>query len=199
MGMEPTGTPTDASIFGHITDAKSKEHIPYINISIKGTTIGTTSDVSGHFLLENLPEGNWTLEFKSVGYKTLTKEVSVIKKKTIEMDVALTPDLISLDEVVISSNRNETTKRLAPSLVNILNTKLFEDTHSVCLAQGLSFQSGVRVENNCHTCGSEQVRINGMEGSYTQILIDSRPIYSSLAGVYGLEQIPQNMMKFIGK
>lgn len=195
MGMEPTGTPTDASIFGHITDAKSKEHIPYINISIKGTTIGTTSDVSGHFLLENLPEGNWTLEFKSVGYKTVTKEVSIIKKKTIEMDVALTPDLISLDEVVISSNRNETTKRLAPSLVNILNTKLFEDTHSACLAQGLSFQSGVRVENNCHTCGSEQVRINGMEGAYTQILIDSRPIYSSLAGVYGLEQIPQNMIE----
>ena len=195
MGMEPTGTPTDASIFGHITDAKTKEHLAYINVSVKGTTIGTTSDASGHFLMENLPIGNWVLEFKSVGYRTLTMNVSVARKKTIEMDVALTQDLISLDEIVVSSNRNETTKRLAPSLVNILDTKLFEDTHSSCLAQGLSFQSGVRVENNCHTCGTEQVRINGLEGSYTQILIDSRPIYSSLSGVYGLEQIPQNMIE----
>jgi len=195
MGMGPTGTPTDASIFGHITDNKTKEHLAYINVSIKGTTIGTTSDASGHFLMENLPTGNWILEFKSVGYRTLSMNISVTKKKTTELDVALTPDLISLDEVVISSNRNETTKRLAPSLVNILDTKLFEDTHSNCLAQGLDFQSGVRVENTCHTCGSEQVRINGMDGSYSQVLIDSRPIYSSLAGLYGLEQIPQSMIE----
>ena len=195
MGMEPTGAPTDASIFGHITDTKTKEHLAYINVSIKGTTIGTTSDASGHFLMENLPIGNWILEFKSVGYRTLSMNVSVTKKKTTELDVELTPDLISLDEVVISSNRNETTKRLAPSLVNILDTKLFEDTHSNCLAQGLDFQSGVRVENTCHTCGSEQVRINGMDGSYSQVLMDSRPIYSSLAGLYGLEQIPQSMIE----
>ena len=110
MGMEPTGAPTDASIFGHITDAKTKEHLAYINVSVKGTTIGTTSDASGHFLMENLPIGNWVLEFKSVGYRTLTMNVSVTRKKTIEMDVALTQDLISLDEIVVSSNRNETTK-----------------------------------------------------------------------------------------
>lgn len=195
MGMEQTGKPTDASIFGHITDIKTKEHLAYISVSIKGTKIGTTSDASGHFLLENLPEGDWILEFKSVGYKTSILNVSVVKKKTIELDIELTPDLISLDEVVVSSNRNETAKRLAPSLINILNTKLFEDTHSSCLAQGLDFQSGVRVENTCHTCGSDQVRINGLEGSYSQILIDSRPIFSSLAGLYGLEQIPQNMIE----
>ncbi len=195
MGMEPTGKPTDASIFGHITDAKTKEHLAYINVSIKGTTIGTTSDASGHFLMENLPEGNWTLEFRSVGYRTLTKEIGVTKKKTTELDIELTPDLISLDEVVVSSNRNETTKRLAPSLVNILDMKLFDSTHSSCLAEGLDYQSGVRVESTCHTCGADQVRINGMEGSYSQILIDSRPIYSSLAGLYGLEQIPKSMIE----
>ena len=195
MGMEAKGTPTDASIFGHITDAKTKEHLPYINVIIKGTTISTTSDASGHFLMENLPIGLWIIEFKSLGYHTFTKEVTITKKNTLEMDIEMNQDLISLDEVVVSSNRNETTKRLAPSLVNILDTKLFENTHSSCLAQGLSFQSGARVENNCHTCGSEQIRINGLEGSYTQILIDSRPIYSSLAGVYGLEQIPQNMIE----
>lgn len=194
-GMEPTGVRTDANIFGHVTDAQTKEHLPYINVSIQGTTIGTTTDVSGHFVLNNLPIGNWILVLKSVGYRTSTQKVSVVKNKTIELDIPLSQDLISLDEVVVSSNRNETTKQLAPSLVNILDSKLFENTHSSCLAQGLSFQSGVRVENNCHTCGTEQVRINGLDGSYTQVLIDSRPIYSSLAGVYGLEQIPENMIE----
>ncbi|MDD4822840.1 MAG: TonB-dependent receptor [Bacteroidales bacterium] len=195
IGAELPGKPTDAIICGHITDAETKIDLAYVNVVIKGTTIGTTSDASGHFFLKNVPEGHWIIEFKSMGYRTQTENASVTNNSRVEMNVALPPDLIQLDEIVVSSNREETNKRLAPSLVNILDTKLFEETNSTCLAQGLSFQSGLRVEDNCHTCGSEQVRINGLDGSYSQILIDSRPIVSSLAGVYGLEQIPQNMIE----
>ncbi len=80
-------------------------------------------------------------------------------------------------------------------MVNVLDSKTFETTHSTSLAEGLNFQPGVRVENNCQNCGFQQVRINGLEGPYTQILLDSRPIFSALTGVYGLEQIPANMIE----
>ena len=103
--------------------------------------------------------------------------------------------MISLEGVVVSANRNETKRRLAPTLVKVLSPTVFEKTNSTTLAQGLVFQPGVRVENDCQNCGYSQVRINGMEGKYTQILIDSRPIFSALAGVYGLEQIPANMIE----
>ncbi|MDX9892376.1 MAG: TonB-dependent receptor, partial [Bacteroidales bacterium] len=53
----------------------------------------------------------------------------------------------------------------------------------------------MRLENNCQNCGFTQVRMNGMEGPYSQILINSRPIFSGLAGVYGLELIPTNMIE----
>jgi outer membrane receptor for ferrienterochelin and colicins len=53
----------------------------------------------------------------------------------------------------------------------------------------------LRVENNCSSCGFPQLRINGLEGPYTQILIDSRPINSALASIYGLEHIPANMVE----
>ena len=76
-----------------------------------------------------------------------------------------------------------------------MDFKLFENTNSATLSQGLNFQPGVRVETNCQNCGFQQVRINGLDGPYTQILIDSRPIFSALAGVYGLEQIPANMIE----
>ncbi|MFW5878784.1 MAG: TonB-dependent receptor plug domain-containing protein, partial [Myxococcota bacterium] len=52
-------------------------------------------------------------------------------------------------------------------------------------------------ENNCQNCGFNQVRLNGLEGPFTQILIDGRPIVSTLAGVYGLEQIPEEMIERI--
>ena len=63
------------------------------------------------------------------------------------------------------------------------------------LAQGLNFQPGLRTEINCQNCGLPQVRINGLDGTYSQILIDSRPIYSALQSVYGIEQIPTNMIE----
>lgn len=185
---------TDANVIGHVTDKDTKEHLSYVTILVKGTTIGTTTDDTGHYFLKNLPEGAFTLEVRSVGYRTETRTVNLVKGKTLELNFEIEEDRVALDGVVVSANRNETTRRMAPTLVNVLPMKTFENTNSTCLAQGLNFQPGVRVENNCQNCGYQQVRINGLDGPYTQILIDSRPIFSALAGVYGLEQIPANMI-----
>ncbi len=186
---------SDINIVGHVLDKYTQEHLPFINVLIKGTTIGTTTDASGHYFLKNVPEGNFTLEVKSIGYKTIEKQVTVIKGQTLELNFEIEEDRIALDGVVVSANRGETTRRLAPSLVNVLDAKVFTNTNSPTLAQGLNFQPGVRVETNCQNCGFQQVRINGLDGPYTQILIDSRPIFSALSGVYGLEQIPANMIE----
>lgn len=186
---------TDANMIGHVLDRETGEHLSFINIIVKGTTIGTSTDMTGHYFLKDLPIGKQTIEFKVLGYKTITKEIIVESGKTLEVNVELEEDRVSLDAVVVSANRGETTRRLAPSLVNVLDGAVFNTTNSVTLAQGLNFQPGVRVETNCQNCGFQQVRINGLDGPYTQILIDSRPIFSALSGVYGLEQIPANMIE----
>lgn len=186
---------TDANIYGHVLDKATGEHLPYINIILKGTTHGMTTDGTGHYLLKNLPEGNFVLEVSSMGYKTIEKDVTLKKGKTLELNFTLEEDYVSLDGVVVSANRSETKRRLAPTLVKVIDSKMFETVSATSLSQGLVFQPGVRVENNCQNCGFTQVRINGMEGKYTQILVDSRPIFSCLAGVYGLEQIPANMIE----
>ena len=185
---------TDANIYGHVVDAKSGEHVPYAIIHVKGTTIATTTDMTGHFFLKNLPEGTFTIEAKYMGYTTMSKMVTTKKDTSKELNFNLSPSDLSLDEVVVSANRSETKRRMAPNLVNVINGKVFDITQSTCLAQGLNFQPGVRTEDNCQNCGFTQVRINGLDGHYSQILVDSRPIFSSLNGVYGLEQIPANMI-----
>ena len=153
------------------------------------------TDATGHNDLKNLTEGNFKIEFSSVGYKTVTRNVTLKKGKTLEEDFEIEEDAIALDGVVVSANRSETTRRMAPTLVNVVDLKLFETTNSSTLSQGLNFQPGVRVETNCQNCGFQQVRINGLDGPYTQILIDSRPVFSALSGVYGLEQIPASMIE----
>ena len=69
---------SDANIIGHVLDKKTSEHLPYIIIALKGTTIGTVTDATGHYFLKNLPEGNFVMEVSSVGYKTVTRNVTFL-------------------------------------------------------------------------------------------------------------------------
>lgn len=186
---------TDANIFGHVIDSATGEHMPFVNVMIKGTSIGISTDATGHYFLKNLPLGESVVIAKSVGYTTEEVKVNLHKNQSLELNFKLKEDNFLLDEVVVSANKNETTRRLAPSLVNVIEAKKFEFSGSACLADGISLQPGVRLEDNCQNCGFTQVRINGLDGHYSQILIDSRPIFSSLTGVYGLEQIPANMIE----
>ena len=186
---------TDANIIGHVIDADEKQHLPHVVIRVLGTTISTMTDGTGHYFFKNLPKDTVTLEVRYTGFRTITRKVVIRRNETREINFVMQPDDISLDEVVVSANRSETKRREAPNLVNVLDGKEFETTQSTCLAQGLNFQPGVRTEDDCQNCGFTQVRINGLDGHYSQILINSRPIFSALTGVYGLEQIPANMIE----
>jgi outer membrane receptor for ferrienterochelin and colicins len=194
-----TGLPaqrnTDANLIGDVKDAKTGEHVPFINVTINNTVIGTTTDRSGHYFLKNLPVGRYVVRVSGLGYVTVEQEVDLMANRTIELNFVVRETAMNLSEVVVSANRNETNRKEASVVVGVLNPTLFATTNSVCMAQGLNFQPGVRVENNCGTCGFTQVRINGLAGPYSQILIDSRPVFSALSGVYGLEQIPVNMIE----
>ncbi|MEG1543723.1 MAG: TonB-dependent receptor [Tannerellaceae bacterium] len=186
---------TDAHLTGHVLDAQTKEHLPFVTIAIKGTTLGTASDATGHFLMKNLPVGRQTLVASYLGYQAVEQEVLVESNKTIEIKLTLRPQALQMDEVVVTGTRNETNKRESATIVNVISTKLFEKTASNNVAEVLNFQPGLRVEYNCSNCGVPQLRINGLEGQYSQILLDSRPIFSSLATVYGLEQLPAGMIE----
>lgn len=194
----PTEEPrrySDANIHGHIIDARTGEHIPFVTIYIKGTTIGTVADASGHFFLKNLPIGKHTLVAESVGYVSAELEVELNRGHSIETNFTLHEEILSMDAVVVSATRNETNKKSSATIVNVASAKLFENTASSNLAESMRFQPGLRIENTCGNCGAVQLRINGLEGQYSQILLDSKPIFSSLAGVYGIEQLPVAMIE----
>lgn len=184
-------------IAGHVIEKDSEENIPFAAVLIVGTDMGTTSNEDGHFSFKNLKAGKYLLRVSSVGYKTQEKEVLVSDNATSLIHFQLEADNFITDEVVVSANRNEVSRKDAPVVVNVMSQKLFETVNSPDLAKSLNYQSGVRVENNCQNCTFPQVRINGLEGPYSQILINSRPVMSALSGVYGLEQIPVNMIERI--
>ena len=182
-------------IAGHVIEKGSENSLPYATVLIVETGKGTVTDAEGYFRFKEIPAGEYTLKVQSMGYNTQTKKITVSKDFTVDVHFVMEEETIMTDEVVVSANRNETSRKVAPVVVNVMSNKLFEAVNSTDLAKSLNYQSGLRVENNCQNCGFPQVRINGLEGPYSQILINSRPVMSALSGVYGLEQIPTNMIE----
>ena len=190
----PAFAATDAHIAGHVLDAHSKEHLSFVNVQVEGTSLGCLTDESGHFYLKNLPEGELTIVFSMMGYETEKRTVTLHRDTLVEMNVAIAETSFMIDNVVVTANKYETKQREVATIVNVIPPLIIESTTSNSMADVLNFQTGLRVEETCSNCGVPQIRINGLEGQYTQILMDSRPIFSSLASVYGLEQLPAGMV-----
>ena len=182
-------------IAGHVIVKGTEESIPFATVMILGTNRGAVSNEEGQFEFRKLAAGKYTLRVQVMGYKTQEKTITVSAEATSVVHFQMEEESFMTDEVVVSANRNEVSRKAAPVVVNVMSAKLFETVNSTDLAKSLNFRSGLRVENNCQNCGFPQVRINGLEGPYSQILINSRPIISALSGVYGLEQIPVNMIE----
>ena len=169
---------TDAHIIGHTVEKSTNEHIPYVTISLLNTNFGTITDATGHFFLKNLPEGDYVIEARAIGYVPQTQKVTVRKNRQVEVNFALLEDALQIDQVVVTGSKSEVKRRNSSSLVNVVGKQTFELVNASCLADGLNFQPGVRVENDCQNCGFTQVRINGLDGHYSQILMNSRPVFS---------------------
>ena len=189
----------DAQFFkGTITGKimSSGKPVPFANIGIKGTAIGAVTDEFGKFKIELINPGNYELQVSYIGFETKVQRVTITEKQP-QITVTINLNQISkiLDEVVVTGTRNEKRRLDSAIPVNVLDSRVLELTQSLNLSEGLSFQPGIRVEKDCQTCNYTQVRMNGLPGSYTQILINSRPLFSSLAGLYGLEQLPASMIE----
>ncbi|MGL4292723.1 MAG: TonB-dependent receptor, partial [Bacteroidales bacterium] len=198
-----SATANSGVISGNVKDKNTGEPLSYLNVILKDMSAsgnhhhhdaGTMTGDKGEFRFESLCDGNYKLRVQGVGFIGQEEQITISGGKAINIDFQLEEQVFTTSEVVVSANRNETSRKLAPVVVNVLSGKMLETVNSCDLAQGLNYQSGLRVENNCQNCGFPQVRINGLDGPYSQILINSRPVLSALSGVYALEQIPANMI-----
>ncbi len=148
----------------------------------------------GEFEIQNIPPGKYHVEVFVEGYvnffsdpfdltQNMTSDIRLMKKMS--------------EEIVVTATQTPKLYTEVPIKTEIITAREIEQKQASQLAESLSLITGVRVESNCQNCNFTQVRINGMEGKYSQILIDNSPVFSSMIGVYGLEQIPTEMLNRI--
>lgn len=182
-----------AQIEGFVKDAAGNG-IPYATLIWLKQKTGTLSDSTGGFNLQASSYNNDSLEISAMGFKTQYRTHHQFGELS---RIVLLPDENLLNTLVVSADRAPMLLKNAAVSISVINKAVLEQTQSVSLAEGLRFSPGLRIENNCQNCGFTGVRLNGLPAAYTQILINSRPVYSALAAVYGLEQIPPAMIEQI--
>ena len=179
----------DFTISGKITH--NNEPIAFANVYLKDSSSGVVSDKYGNFSI-TAHSGSYDLMVQSLGFILVQR--SIVLEANIIVNIALKEDISSLDEVVVTGTRTYKKRTNSAVIVNVINSKTLDNVQACTLSEGLKFQTGLRVETDCQTCNYTQLRMNGLAGGYSQILINGRPIFSPLTGLYGMEQIPTNMI-----
>jgi outer membrane receptor for ferrienterochelin and colicins len=181
------------TIRGKITTENGDE-IPYANVYLKKTKIGTSSNNNGFYELNKIPKDRYTLIISSIGYKTKSIKIHIISDKKITRNVTLLED-DSLDEIVISGTLRPVSKTNSPVPVEVYSETFFRKNPTPSIFESLQNVNGVRPQLNCSVCNTGDIHINGLEGPYTFVLIDGMPIVSGLSTVYGLTGIPQALIE----
>lgn len=185
---------------GTISGQVSNEGEPLglANIQIEVLDILVIADEQGKFKIEKIPFGEWAVKASMLGCKSQEKTVQITEQQPIaNISFDLVSTTFEFDQVVVTGTKTFKRQTQSPVIVNIIDNKLLDNVQACNLSEGLKFQPGLRVETDCQTCNYTQLRMNGLGGGYSQILINGRPIFSPLTGLYGMEQIPTSMIERI--
>ncbi len=159
------------------------------NIIVVGKTIGAITNKDGYYRLTNLPEGNFILKASFIGYKSQKVEVKLRGHHTSKINFDLEVDVLNLEQIVVTGTRTEHYVKDVPVRTEVITAQEIENKNAGNLYEALEGTPGIRVEQQCQYCNFSMVRMQGLGAEHTQVLIDGQPIYSGLAGVYGLQQM----------
>jgi outer membrane receptor for ferrienterochelin and colicins len=180
------------SIKGQVKNGN--EGVPFANIGLSGTSFGAATDVDGKFVIKNIPEGAYTLQVSSVGFKNYKISVIIKSNETTTTNTEIEKTSSQLDEFVVTGTLKEISIMESAVPIKVYKPAYFKMNPTPALFEALQIVNGVRPQVNCSVCNTGDIHINGMEGPYTMITIDGMPIVGGLSTVYGLNGIPNSMI-----
>ncbi|MDX1639434.1 MAG: carboxypeptidase-like regulatory domain-containing protein, partial [Balneolaceae bacterium] len=183
----PTGTVEGTVLSGD-------EPVVGVNVVIAPKSRGTSTDRKGTFRI-NLPEGDYRLVVSAIGYEDSEQDIRVTARDTLRLNIHLTEKLEELGEVVVTGTMRETFVKESPVKVAVVKPqRLQQGGTSSNIMDLIDNVGGLSTQLNCGVCGTNAIRVNGVEGPNTAVLIDGMPIMGALASVYGLNGISPSII-----
>ena len=177
-------------ITGNIFDKVSGKPLYGVNILVKNTFIGTSTDAFGGFIIDNLVEGEYTLLVSMIGYKKqIISNLEIFNDRTTELKIELEQDVLASPSVVVTATRKEQDVMESPLSVSVIGPRQIAEKSAVSLAEVITFQPGVNtVKGQLNIRGASGYTLGA--GSRSLLLIDGIPLLGSAAGNINWTVIP---------
>lgn len=177
-----------------ITDVDTKMPLLGVTALITGTSIGAVSDEKGALFLSNIPNGQQIIQFRFLGYETRNDTITFPLIQTVPLKIELEPEAEgdNLDEVVVSTTRSSRTITNIPTRIEVIAGEELDEKGNMKpgdIRMLLAESTGIQTQQTSATSGNSSIRIQGLDGKYTQIIRDGFPLYSGFSGGLGLLQI----------
>ncbi len=169
--------------------------IGYARVTLAGSQRGVVADAEGRFQLLRLEAGEHVLLVSAQGYGAAERTVAVPQDGV--LSVQLAPDPVALEALTITGTMKAATVAASPVKVSVVPQAVLQRNATNNLTEAIQFVNGLYTQVDCGVCYTNNIRINGMEGPYTAVLIDGMPLMSSLASVYGLNGINPSLIEQI--
>ncbi len=194
MAAPPPAAAADCALSGRVVDRDGRP-VAGARVSLVGGDQTAVAGGDGGFCLAGVAPGRRELVAVADGYSLGGGRIAVEEGMPARVEMVLPPAFG--EEIVVTGTR--TRQRLAevPIHVQVMGREELDAVAARTLADAIEWTPGLRVESNCQNCNTSQVRMLGLEGAYSQILVDGQPTVSSLALVYGLEQLPARLIESI--
>jgi outer membrane receptor for ferrienterochelin and colicins len=184
----------------HITCVDSATHLPIKNATISIESKAIKSSNSNGLAQVTLENGLHIISVSYIGYFSKSIEIKIPTTNT-SIELLLTPEQKNLDDVVVvSSTRNNQSIENAPIKVEVLGKEEMTEESTIKpgnIASILGDVSGIQIQQSSATSGNANVRIQGLDGRYTQILKDGLPLFDGFSGGFGILSIPPLDLKQI--
>jgi len=181
------------TVKGTVTDAAGGKILQGVNIQLTAAKKGTATDSTGRFVL-HVPSGKISLHFSHTGYAGKDTTLIMEEGKTIDINISLEEVKEDLDEVVIvSSSRTNSRIEDLPTKVEVLGMEEVHEENGIKpgnIASLLGDIAGIQIQQTNAATGNADMRIQGLQGKYTQILRDGMPLFGGYSGSFSILQIP---------
>lgn len=176
-----------------VKDNNTNELLVGVHVTLKGTQNGGSSDVDGKVTLTDIPDGTQHITFSYLGYETETKKYTFPLKSDEPIEVLMEEDSEMLDDLVVTSTRGSRTFKNIPTRVEFISEEELEEKGVMKpgdIRMLLNESTGIITQQTSATSANASIRIQGLDGRYTQILKDGYPVFSGAASGLGLLQTP---------
>ena len=181
------------SFIAKVLDGETRQPLAGTSISLLKSGINGKADSSGLVTIHNISRGNQTIVFTCIGYKKVER-VFIFPITILDtIEILLEPGAEELEEVLISSTRSNRSMNSTPTRVEVIagdEIREEADMRPGDIKMLLSESTGIQAQQTSAISANTSIRIQGLDGRYTQILKDGFPIYSGAASGLGLLQIP---------